>query len=70
MISIRLDDTGIIADNYVEFPVVVRDSVQALAINDGLSFVDVALEADPQRIDHRRISVASSQRHHCQRLAE
>ena len=59
LVTIRLDDQGLLADNTVEFPVVVRDRVQALVVTDRLSFVDVALEADPQRIDHRRISASA-----------
>ena len=59
VVKVRIEDQGLQADNLMELPVVVRDRVQALVVSDRLSFVDVAMEADPQRIDHRRIPVSA-----------
>lgn len=59
MVQLTLEDEGLLADNYLAYPITVRDRIPALVVGDGLNMVAVALEADPMRIDYRRIDAVA-----------
>lgn len=60
MLHIELINDGLLADNTVEFPILVRDHIPALSIGERRDVVSVALAADPLRMDHRRIAAAAT----------
>ncbi|TVR14261.1 MAG: hypothetical protein EA401_04870 [Planctomycetota bacterium] len=60
MLHIELINQGLLADNALEFPLFVRDAIPVLSIGSRRDVVSVAADADPLRMDFRRVSAAAA----------
>jgi hypothetical protein len=55
-LRIRLDDAGLVYDNLLELPVLVRAAVPALALAEHVDFLTASLTADAAAFDLKRIA--------------